>query len=74
MSEPLLCDFETLWSRLGDDERRVLMAIAKRLVRGVDQYGPLLVGSDSRDWTREANEEFLDATVYLAIRTLQGKP
>lgn len=70
MSAPVLADFESLWARLGDDERRVIIAIAKRLVRGAEQYGHLDIASDKRDWTREANEEFLDATVYLAIRTL----
>lgn len=67
---PLLCDFESVWAQLGDDERRVLVAIAKRLAKGATQYGPLCVAADQRDWGREANEEFLDATVYLAIRTL----
>lgn len=71
MSGPLLCDLETVWARLGDDERRVLMAIAARLVRGAEQYGRLDVATDRRDWVHEAHEEFLDGCVYLAIKTLQ---
>lgn len=71
MSGPLLCDLETVWTRLGDDERRVILAIATRLARGADQYGRLAVATDRRDWTREAHEEFLDGCVYLAIKTLR---
>jgi hypothetical protein len=57
-------------SRLGEDEIRVLKAIAERLRMGALTYGRLDVATDKRDWKKEAHEEFLDATVYLAIKTL----
>lgn len=70
MSAPILADLESTWAQLGDDERRVLLAIARRLAHGARQYGKLDVATDARDWTREAHEEFLDGCVYLAIKTL----
>lgn len=62
---------DALWAGLGDDERRVLLVIAERLSRGAAQYGQLDVSRDTRDWKQEAHEEFLDASVYLAVRTLR---
>ena len=55
--------------KLNRDEMRVLLEIAERLLHGQRQYGPLELARDRRDWKREAHEEFLDAAVYLAIRT-----
>jgi hypothetical protein len=62
---------DALWAGLGDDERRVLLVIAERLSRGATQYGKLDIARDTRDWKQEAHEEFLDASVYLAVRTLR---
>lgn len=58
---------------LGDDELRVLVLIAKRLQMGAKQYGILNVACDPRDWAKEAGEEFLDATVYLAAAAIAGE-
>lgn len=70
---PLLVDLENHWARLGDDERRVLVWIAKRLARGRAQYGELDLGSDKRDWRREFTEEVLDALVYAACEAVKGR-
>lgn len=59
---------------LGDDELRVLALIASRLRMGKSQYGDLDLARDGRDFRKEACEEFLDATVYLAIATMGEKP
>lgn len=64
-------DMLTVWHDLGEDERRVLLVLAQRLHRGMKQYGQLDIVRDRRDFTREAHEEFLDASVYLAVRTLK---
>lgn len=65
-------DWEALqlcWSRLGPAERRVLLALAERLVMGASQYGPL--EKRGRSWTREQQEELLDACIYGAC-ALEG--
>lgn len=57
--------------QLRGDELRVLVAIAERLAMGRKQYGPLVIDRDSRDWRKEASEEALDLSVYLAIDLLR---
>ena len=52
---------------LNDDEQRVLLAIAKRLAMGRKQYGALDLSKDPRTWTKEAYEEALDMSNYLAM-------
>lgn len=59
---------------LQGDELRVLARIAQRLVVGAGVYGVLKLETDSRDMVREASEELLDATVYLAIETIRRRP
>lgn len=56
---------------LGEDELNVLLAIAHRLQLGQRQYGELVVLRDPRNFHKEASEEFLDASVYLAIEMLK---
>ncbi len=68
-----LADLENVWVDLGDDERRVLYAIARRLRTGQRAYGMLDIAKDKRDWLQEEHEEHLDAIVYAAIRTLKEK-
>ncbi len=57
---------------LEPDAVGVLHAIAGRLQMGRKQYGDLRIAEDRRDWTKEAGEEALDMSVYLAIRLLAG--
>ncbi|HSY24911.1 MAG TPA: hypothetical protein VK841_22455 [Polyangiaceae bacterium] len=56
---------------LAEDERRVLLAIAKRLSHGARLYGKLDVEGDRRDWRAEGAEELLDGCVYLACESLR---
>lgn len=68
-------DLEAIYvaaASLGPDELRVLRAVTERLVLGRRQYGELDLATDPRDWAREAAEEALDLSVYLAIRLLGG--
>jgi hypothetical protein len=67
----LLSDLGALLKRLNDDEREVLLSVAKRLVMGREVYGPLSIEHDPRDWKREAHEEFLDGAIYLACETIR---
>jgi hypothetical protein len=52
------------------DAVSVLHAIAGRLQMGRRQYGDLKIALDQRDWRKEAGEEALDMSVYLAIGLL----
>lgn len=57
---------------LNADELEVLCVIAERMARiGVKSYGHLDIDGDGRDFIEEANQEYLDATVYLAIETIR---
>jgi hypothetical protein len=58
-------------AELGTDERRVLLALARRLLAGRRTYGRLDVAEDPRDWRSEAAEELLDGAVYLARETMR---
>jgi hypothetical protein len=58
-------------AELGTDERRVLLALARRLLAGHGTYGRLDVATDRRDWRSEAAEELLDGCVYLACETMR---
>jgi len=59
------------WTRLGADERRVLMLQAERLAKGKPDYGELVLATDSRNFCREAAEEVLDMAQYLSILLLR---
>lgn len=51
------------WEFLGPRERLVLLTYAMRLANGQRKYGQLT--TKKKDWTYEAIEEALDASVYL---------
>ena len=54
-------------AELGADERRVLLALARRLLEGQKAYGRLDLANDARDWRKERADELADALVYGAI-------
>jgi len=49
---------------LGTREKRCLHRIAERLLGGQRLYGHLCPGK--KDWKREAKEEAMDLSIYLA--------
>lgn len=55
---------------LEDDAVSALAFLAARLVKGQRQYGRLDIASDTRNWKREASEEYADAAVYEALHLL----
>jgi hypothetical protein len=57
-------------SALGEDEHRLLLGIAERLVMGRGIYGPLALASDPRDWRTEQKDELLDFLVYREAHRL----
>lgn len=52
------------WEKLGERERKVFHTIGMRLLAGQRRHGLLTVGK--KDWSYEAIEEAMDASVYLA--------
>lgn len=61
----------TYWEAMLPNERKALLAIARRLYWGQKEYGPLKFGK--KDWGNEALEEAFDMAVYLAA-SLTLKP
>jgi hypothetical protein len=59
--------------RLGEHERRVVEHIIARLELGREQYGPLNLHDDGRDFMAETVAEMLDAQIYLTIAALQAE-
>lgn len=60
-----ICD-----SRRSLDELRVVDQVLAGLERGADDYGPLDLARDQRDFGKEAAEELRDCLVYLAARAV----
>lgn len=53
---------------LNEDERWVVQSVADRLRKGRRQYGPWIPHGDERQFDTEANEEVLDALVYVTMK------
>jgi hypothetical protein len=58
---------------LEPDAVAVLEVIVQRMRFGQATYGPLDLATNPRNWRAEANEEFLDAAVYLAMKTVKDE-
>jgi len=56
---------------LNADELDVVGWVIERLRLGNERYGPLNVGSDTRDLVKERNEEIVDALVYAGVKAVQ---
>jgi hypothetical protein len=69
--EALERQLDAACAELGDNEIRVVLLIAKRLVMGRKAYGALDIHGDRRDGRHEASEEALDCAVYLAAETMR---
>jgi hypothetical protein len=54
-------------AELADEERAVLLVLARRLLAGQRTYGRLDLARDARDWRKEAAEEAADLAIYTAI-------
>jgi len=55
------------------ENNKIIKLIEERLQVGKNEYGTELNPLDGRDWMKEALEELLDATVYLATKLRQLK-
>jgi hypothetical protein len=63
--------FDAIAAELGDQEMRVLLHLAGRLLMGMRCYGPLHLETDPRDWRQEQAAEFADALCYGAFQAVQ---
>lgn len=61
-----------VFADLGDDERRVLIVLARRLLEGQRCYGRLDLLRDARDFRRERALELADLLVYTAFAELSA--
>jgi len=59
--------------RLNEDELEVLAEVAQGLLRGQDQYGPLDLDRDGRDFQRETLDEVRDGLVYVGVQLVQAR-
>lgn len=67
-------ELKEIYMNLGEYERKVLLGVGARLVKGQIQYGSLVSpDKDGRCWLQEASEEALDGCVYLALQLLSIK-
>lgn len=62
MSAPTENEVLELWRQLGPNAQKLYFKLGERLVMGAQRYGDFPL----RSWRKEAAEEALDATVYLA--------
>lgn len=66
----------SLCARISDDRRtidelRVLDVIVQRISGGgFEQYGGMVIAKDSRDFRKEASDEFADALWYMAAHVV----
>jgi hypothetical protein len=58
-------------AELGEDERKVMLVLAKRLLEGQRCYGRLDLANDPRDWRKERTQELADVLVYGAFEELK---
>ena len=65
-------DMRAVWERLHETERRVVLRIAQRVLSGQTEYGPL-ARKDDRNMVAEAQDELLDACVYLSVKCEREK-
>jgi hypothetical protein len=63
-------DIKEIIRDLNRDELSVLCKCASRLWAGRASYGQLCLRTDERDWGKEAQEEMIDAALYLAMRAV----
>ena len=59
-------------AELGEDERRVLLLLAHRLLEGQRCYGRLNLANDPRDFRQERASEVADLLIYSAFAELQA--
>ena len=70
----VLSELAHLLDEAGQDERRVLLHITRRLVAiGQRDYGPLELAKDGRDYDAERAEELSDAIMYVGFEAVRAE-
>lgn len=64
-------ELDTLRAELADEEVRVLVLLAQRLLEGQRTYGHLDLANDRRDLGAERGAEIADLLVYSAMAELK---
>lgn len=64
-------DSALLHAGLETDARAVVRLIVERLIIGRRAYGALHLDVDPRDWIKEASDEVLDMSVYMACHLVE---
>lgn len=65
----ILAEIHALLESGSIDELRAFRVIARRVMSGGrDQYGPLVLSNDARDFRKEAADECADLLWYVAIQ------
>ncbi len=62
MSAPTESELLEVWQQLGPNAQKLFLKLGERLALGAKKYGDFPL----RTWRKEAAEEALDMTVYLA--------
>lgn len=69
-----LLEIASLLRSASRDERGVLLRVAQRLMsKGRDNYGPMHLRNDARDFGHEMAEEAVDALIYWACDVIQKR-
>lgn len=66
-------EIATFVAKMSDDEVEVLLEICRRVDLGRRSYGPLRMREDARDFPKEALNESLDQTFYLAAECVKQR-
>lgn len=69
--EAKLSELIAAWEGIGPNARRLLVAVAGRLVKGASEHGDF-DPTQPRNWLAETADELLDAVVYLTVQAQRG--
>jgi len=69
VSVPKVGELTAIFTAIGDNGKRVLLELSRRIKRGHDTYGDF----PKRAWSRERREELFDAMVYEVADDLQSE-
>ena len=62
-----------LLAKMSDDEVEILLEMCRRIDAARKTYGPLRLREDARNFPKEALDESLDQTFYLAAEVVRQR-
>ncbi len=66
-------EFAIRYSELSDDEQEILSEFMRRIEMGSEQYGPLDIDSDPRDFNEEEAQEQYDRVFYRLAEVIRRR-